>query len=82
MRASMKSCRQWLSELRTQRRGVFIVVMAVSLSAVLGFVAFSVDTGLVVLTQTRMQKHRDAAALAAASEITYAGRMPMRRRRM
>lgn len=72
MRASMKSCRQWLSELRTQRRGVFIVVMAVSLSAILGFVAFSVDTGLVVLTQTRMQNTVDAAALAAASEITYA----------
>lgn len=68
----MKSCRQWLSELRTQRRGVFIVVMAVSLSAILGFVAFSVDTGLVVLTQTRMQNTVDAAALAAASEITYA----------
>ena len=72
MRASMKSYRQWLSELRTQRRGVFIVVMAVSLSAILGFVAFSVDTGLVVLTQTRMQNTVDAAALAAASEITYA----------
>jgi len=68
----MKSYRQWLSELRTQRRGVFIVVMAVSLSAILGFVAFSVDTGLVVLTQTRMQNTVDAAALAAASEITYA----------
>ncbi len=72
MRASLQSCQHWLTNLRARRRGVFIVVMAVSLSAVLAFVAFSVDTGLVVLTQTRMQNTVDAAALAAASEITYA----------
>jgi Flp pilus assembly protein TadG len=72
MRTSVKSCQKWLSDLRVRRRGVFIVVLAVSLAACLAFVAFSVDTGLVVLTQTRMQNCVDAAALAAASEITYA----------
>ena len=72
MRTSVKSCQKWLSDLRARRRGVFIVVLAVSLAACLAFVAFSVDTGLVVLTQTRMQNCVDAAALAAASEITYA----------
>jgi len=38
----------------------------------LAFVAFSVDTGIVVLNQTRMQNCVDAAALAAANEIGYA----------
>ena len=46
--------------------------MAVSLAACLAFVSFSVDTGMVVLTQTRMQNCVDAAALAAANEIGYA----------
>ena len=72
MQAALDPCEQWLIDLRQKRRGVFVVIMAVSLAACLAFVAFSVDTGMVVLTQTRMQNCVDAAALAAANEIGYA----------
>ncbi len=72
MKSMLDPCEKWLQELRQKRRGVFIVIMAVSLSACLAFVAFSVDTGMVVLTQTRMQNCVDAAALAAANEISHA----------
>lgn len=72
MKTVLDPCEQWIVELRQQRRGVFVVVMAVTMVACLAFVAFSVDTGMVVLTQTRMQNCVDAAALAAANEIGYA----------
>lgn len=72
MQSALDPCEQWLIDLRQKRRGVFVVIMAVSLAACLAFVAFSVDTGMVVLTQTRMQNCVDAAALAAANEIGYA----------
>ena len=72
MQTSLDPCEKWLLEFRQKRRGVFIVVMAVSMAACLAFVAFSVDTGIVVLNQTRMQNCVDAAALAAANEIGYA----------
>ena len=72
MQTSFEPCEHWLLELRQKRRGVFVVVLAVSLVACLAFVAFSVDTGMVVMTQTRMQNSVDAAALAAANEIGYA----------
>lgn len=72
MRNLESACERWLIDLKDRRRGVFIVVLVVSLSACLAFVAFSVDTGMVVLHRTRMQNTVDAAALAAANEIGYA----------
>jgi len=72
MQSTLEPCEQWLLQLRQKRRGVFIVVMAVSMATCLAFVAFSVDTGILVLNQTRMQNCVDAAALAAANEIGYA----------
>ena len=72
MQSTFEPQETWLSEFRQKRRGVFIVVMAVSMAACLAFVAFSVDTGMVVLNQTRMQNSVDAAALAAANEISHA----------
>ena len=57
---------------RAPRKGVIAVVAAVSLVTVFAFVAFSVDTGLIVKTQTQMQNGVDAAALAAAQEINTA----------
>jgi hypothetical protein len=54
------------------RKGVFLVVAAVALTAVMGFVAMSVDLGYETLTKTRMQNATDAAALSAAMEITRA----------
>ena len=72
MQSAFEPQETWISEFRQKRRGVFIVVMAVSMTACLAFVAFSVDTGMVVLSQTRMQNSVDAAALAAANEIGHA----------
>jgi Flp pilus assembly protein TadG len=54
------------------RRGVLVVLTGFCLCAVFAFVALSVDTGRMVLTETRMQNAVDAAALAAAQEITAA----------
>ncbi len=58
--------------LDSQRKGTFIAIGAICLSVCLGFVAFSVDLGLISLTRTQMQNSCDAAALAAAMEITAA----------
>lgn len=57
---------------QSQRRGVFLVVAAVALTAVMAFVAMSVDLGNISFNQTKMQNATDAAALAAAMEITHA----------
>lgn len=54
------------------RRGAFIVVAFFCLTACITFVAFSVDVGTISLTKTKMQNAVDAAALAAAMEITHA----------
>ena len=54
------------------RRGVVVVITGFTLVAVFAFVALSVDTGRMVLEETRMQNAVDAAALAAAQEITAA----------
>ena len=40
--------------------------------AILGFVSFAMDSGLIVMEKTGMQNAADAAALAAAQEITAA----------
>lgn len=53
-------------------RGVIVVVTGFCLVAVFAFVALSVDTSRMALTETRMQNAVDAAALAAAEEITAA----------
>jgi len=57
---------------RTRPRGVIVVLTGFCLVAIFAFVALSVDTGRMVLTGTRMQNAVDAAALAAAEEITAA----------
>ncbi len=51
------------------RRGIISVFSAFLLATVFAFVAFSVDTGLIVWTQTNMQNAADAASLAAAQEL-------------
>lgn len=55
-----------------QRRGAFMIVAFLALMATMGFVAFSIDTGNIALNKTIMQNAVDAAALAAAMEITNA----------
>lgn len=55
-----------------RRYGSFMTLGLFCLMACMTFVAFSVDVGMLSLTQTRMQSAVDSAALAAAMEITYA----------
>jgi len=57
---------------RQPRRGVVVVTTALFLVILMGFIAFSLDTGLVTVTQGQMQNAVDAAALAASQEITIA----------
>ena len=59
--------RQW-----DQRRGVIVVLTAFLITVLFAFMALSVDTGRVVLTETQMQNAVDAASLAASEEITSA----------
>ena len=62
-----KRIRRW-----RQRRGIIVVLTSFLLTVLFAFLALSVDTGRVVLTETRMQNATDAAALAASQEITAA----------
>ena len=55
-----------------QRRGVIVVLTAFLITVLFAFIALSVDTGRVVLTETEMQNAVDAASLAASEEITAA----------
>lgn len=60
------------AEMTTSRRGVFLVVGAVTMVAVLAFMALAVDIGVASLTKSQMQAGVDSAALAGAMEITNA----------
>jgi Flp pilus assembly protein TadG len=55
-----------------QRRGVIVILSAFLLTVMFAFLALSVDTGRVVLTETEMQNAVDAASLAASQEIQAA----------
>lgn len=57
---------------RNRRSGIVAVLSALLLVVLFGFVAMGVDTGRMTLTKTRLQNAVDAAALAAAQEITNA----------
>ena len=57
---------------RRPRRGIVIVLTAFLMTAMLSFVAFTVDTGQIALTKANMQKGVDAASLAASLEIVSA----------
>ncbi|MEX2188717.1 MAG: pilus assembly protein TadG-related protein [Pirellulales bacterium] len=54
------------------RRGVVLVMTAISMILIIGFIALSVDIGTISLTQSRMQTAVDSASLAAAQEVTQA----------
>lgn len=53
-----------------KRRGVIIVLAAVLLVVLLGFVAFTVDVGNIELTRTQLQSAADSAALSGAMELS------------
>ncbi|MBX3417870.1 MAG: hypothetical protein KF851_09720 [Pirellulaceae bacterium] len=54
------------------RRGIFVVLALVAMGIVLAFAAISVDYSRLVMVKQEMQNAVDAAALAAAMEITAA----------
>ena len=51
------------------RRGVIIVLTAIVLTIMLGFVAMTTDIGLITLVRTRLQSTADASAYAAALNL-------------
>ncbi len=61
-----------IRRLYDERRGSFMVLGVVCLVAAMAFVAFSADLGYISVTRGKMQNGVDAAALAAALEITHA----------
>jgi|EndMetStandDraft_9_1072997.scaffolds.fasta_scaffold51488_3 uncharacterized membrane protein len=54
---------------RNQRRGIVLPFAALMLSATMAFVAFSVDWGYIVLTDSELQTAADSSALAAARAL-------------
>ncbi|MBC7820854.1 MAG: hypothetical protein IAG10_28550, partial [Planctomycetaceae bacterium] len=57
--------------LRTNvRRGTILVLTAVLMIVLLGFVALTVDNGFIQLTRTQLQSAADAAALSGAMELS------------
>ena len=59
-------------DLRKHRKGIVLILTCLLAPVLFGFLALSVDTGLMSMTQTRMQNAADAAALAASQEIRAA----------
>ncbi len=60
----------WMIQNESHRRGAIAALSAVIMVVMLGFVAFTVDVGYIQLTKTQLQTAADAAALAAAMEIS------------
>ena len=58
--------------MRRDRKGVIVVLTGFILVVIFAFMALSVDSGRIVLTETEMQNAVDAAALAASQEIAAA----------
>jgi len=56
----------------TARRGAFAVLATSCLIVAIGFAALSVDLSIISLNKTKMQSAVDAAALAAAREVSIA----------
>jgi Flp pilus assembly protein TadG len=60
---------------RRRQRGAVMIVFALSMVALFGFMALVIDLGRVYVVRTELQNAADAAALAGAKELnqTYAG---------
>ena len=52
------------------RRGAILPYVAVSMVALLGFIALAIDLGMVMVAKTQAQNAADAAAFAAARSLT------------
>jgi Flp pilus assembly protein TadG len=69
MRKFWNKGRQALKSIR-KRRGAILVLAAALMVTLFAFVAFAIDVGMIALTRTRLQKNADAAALAAAQQLS------------
>jgi Flp pilus assembly protein TadG len=56
---------------RQKRKGTVLLLVAVCLTVMIGFVAIAVDGGLLLDNRQRVQGAADAAALAAANKLFY-----------
>jgi Flp pilus assembly protein TadG len=54
---------------QNSRRGAIVVLAAALMVVVLGFAAFSIDTGYICVARTQLQSAADSAALAAAATM-------------
>ena len=52
------------------RRGVILPYVAISMVALLGFIALAIDLGMVMVAKTQTQNAADAAAFAGARTLT------------
>ena len=52
-----------------RRRGAVAVQVAVSMTAIMGFAALTIDVGVIYNAKTDLQRTADAAALAASSKL-------------
>lgn len=58
-----------LRSLISEEKGSVMVIVAGALIALMGFVAFVVDVGVLYLERARLMDTADAAALAGAQEL-------------
>jgi len=72
----MKTFRPPLKPRGSRRRGAVVVLAAIMLVVMLGFMAFAVDLGYLFLVRTQLQTAADSSALAAAAS-TYLTRAEM-----
>lgn len=56
-------------DIRKRRKAVVLIVIALMLPFLLGYCAFAIDLGYIIVVQTQLQTSADAAALAAAGQM-------------
>jgi len=62
-----------MTRARRQERGIVAVLVAIALLALLAMAGLAIDIGHLVLNKSRLQSAVDAAALAAAKELSSTG---------
>ena len=71
--AGVRAPRQWRWTMKSLKNenGTVLVITAISLSILMGFMALAVDVGMLFRTQRQMQIAADAAAVAGALDYKY-----------
>jgi Flp pilus assembly protein TadG len=65
--------RNALKELRKDQSGQTLIVTALCMTVLLGFVSLAVDVGMLLRAKTNLQKVADDAAIAGAAELLKSG---------